>query len=238
MRSVHRLGLGVLVGLLALAGVSLSAQESVGQVVDRTGQLTETRLADGSTQTMDRSDPIRLETRLDTGILSSAELLFGEQQALEMGSRAAVVVSRQQLPEGAAQTRFSQVSGSIRYYFSTLASPETRVETSETTIIRSGTAFVVRAGARKTTVWVLEGRLEVQAKIGGPGVGLGAGEMTVVRRGRAPTAPAPFDPRSGATGSGALPPPFDRPPEEHFDPPIFPVPPELPPRRGVDPFSF
>lgn len=234
MRSTSRLCL-LLLGLTALPGVRLVAQESVGTVVEKVGELTETRLPDGPTRPMDRSDAILLETRLDTGILSSAELLFGQEQVMEMGSRAAVAVRRQQLPEGVVKHQFSQLSGDIRYFFATLASPTTRVETSETTLIRSGTAFVVRTENRKTTVWVLEGRLEVQPKNGGSAVQLGAGEMTVVRRDRAPTLPAPFDPKSGATGSGALPPPFDRPPEDHFDPPTFPVPPELPPRRGIDP---
>lgn len=238
MRGTSRLCRVLVVALVVLAGPAgapLIAQEAVGTVIDKVGELTETRLPDGPAQPMNPSDPVLLETRLDTGILSSAKLLFGREQVLEMGSRAAVAVRREELPEGDVEHQFSQLSGDIRYFFATLASPATRVETSETTLIRSGTAFVVRAERRKTTVWVLEGRLEVQPKHGGSPVQVDAGEMTVVRRGRGPTTPAPFDPKSGATGSGALPPPFDRPPEEHFDPPTFPVPPQLPPRRGIDP---
>jgi hypothetical protein len=210
-----------------LLGPALEAQEEVGWVVELEGRLTETQLWDGATKPLREWDRVRTQTRLECGASSRAELLVnGEKAFLEMGERTTIEADS----PGLLRVITGKLSGFLSGLFGRF-----RVDTPQGHMITRGTAFAIQVAGSRTLVWTFEGHVEVSAAIGGPQVVLSPGEMTVVRTGRQPTPPTPFDPRSGATGSGATPPHFDRPTEEQPDPPVFLVPEELPPRRGIDP---
>jgi|GEM_PF-4257333 len=142
-------------------------------------------------------------------------------------------------PEAGFWGWIRQTAGKIRVFL-TDPSRGLSVVTEQGHIAARSTAFIVevdpsRPGApgKWTRIWALEGEVEVLSLAGGDPVVLQAGEMTVIRAGRQPTPPTPFDPESGATGSGAVPPDFD-PPDDPLGPLLFPRPDELPPRRGID----
>ena len=225
---------------LSLLVPTLQAQQEVGKVIELQGRLTETQLWDGATRQLELEDPVRTGTRLETGQGSRAALLVnGKTSVLEMGESTRI----ESPPPGPGAEEeettgwwksLHHLVGRIRVFF-TDPSRAFSVETPQGHIAARNTAFAVEADTSRTLVWSFEGRVQVTSLTGGAAVVLSAGEMTVVRRGRRPTPPTPFDPESGATASGAVPPNFDRPPEEHSEPPLFPVPEELPPRRGIDP---
>lgn len=222
------LPVAVLVFVLSLGlGIpALEAQEEVGWVVELEGRLTETQLWDGSTRQLSRWDRVRTQTRLECGANSRAELLVnGEKAFLKMGEMTTIEADS----PGLLRVITGKLSGFLSGLFGRY-----RVDTPQGHMITRGTAFAIEVDGSRTLVWTFEGQVEVNAAVGGPPVVLSPGEMTVVRTGRQPTPPTPFDPKSGATGSGATPPHFDRPTEEHPDPPVFLVPEELPPRRGID----
>lgn len=230
----------VFVLALVLVVPALEAQQEVGRVIELRGRLVETRLWDGTTRQLELGDPVRTGTRLETGQGSRAALLVnGESSVLEMGES-----TRIENPPPGPGAEEEETTGSwkslhnligrVRVFF-TDPSRAFSVDTPQGHIAARNTAFAIEADTSRTLVWSFEGQVEVTALAGGPAVLLSPGEMTVVRVGQRPTPPTPFDPESGATAFGAVPPDFDRPPEEHSDPPVFPVPEELPPRRGIDP---
>lgn len=223
-----------LVGLL-LATPPLRSQQEVGSLAEAEGDVRETQLWDDAARAAGVADPVRLQTRLETGRRSRARLVFDRGAVIEMLQRDRIEIREEQPPEqDGVVTQILQGIGTSRIYIAGIARDNFRVSTRDANLGPKGTAFVVRVSRSQTLAWVLEGQVEVTAVAGGPPVLVEAGEMTVVRRGRQPTPPTPFDPSSGATASGATPPPFDKPPEEPPDPPLFPIPDELPPRRGVD----
>lgn len=233
------LPVAVLVLVVSLMSVlpALEAQQEVGKVVALTGRLTETQLWDGATRQLSLGDPVRSGTRLECGTDCRAGLLVnGESAVLEMEESTTI---ENPSDEAAAEPGFSgwefvrQIAGRIRVFF-TDSSRRFSVDTPQGHIAARNTAFAVEVERSRTLVWTFEGMVEVTAVTGGAPVVLSAGEMTMVRTGRQPTPPTPFDPGSGATASGAVPPPIDRPAEKQPDPPLFPVPEELPPRRGID----
>jgi len=229
-----------LVAIAATVGAA-AAQEEIGRVAARTGQLTETELWEepagetGASREMDVGDPVRLQTRLETGRRSRAQLLFDQGAVVDMLQRDRITIQRRPPEEGeGALTRILQGIGTSRVYLASTARDSFEVTTRDANLGPKGTALIVRVNRTRTVVWVLEGVVEVLAVAGGPPVLVEAGELTVVRRGQRPTPPTPFDPKTGATASGATPAPIDRPPEELLDPPLFPVPEDLPPQRGID----
>lgn len=220
------------VGLLAAAH-PLPAQKTVGKIAEAEGDVRATQLWDDAGSTVATGDPVRIRTRIETGRRSRARLLFDQGAVIEMPPRDQIEIHEEEPPAqtGSAVTRILQKIGTTRIFIAGAARDDFRVATRDANLGPKGTAFIVRVTRSRTLAWVLEGQVEVTSVAGGPPVLVEAGEMTVVRRGRQPTPPTPFDPHSGATGSRAVPPPFE---EEPPDPPLFPVPEDLPPRRGID----
>ena len=227
------IALGV-AGLL-LAGTPSWSQEEVGTLAEAEGDVLETRLWDDSERAVEASDSVRLRTALETGRRSRARLLFDQGAVIDMLQRDRIEIREEEPPERTGVvTDILQGIGTSRIYIAGAARDDFRVSTRDANLGPKGTVLVVRVTPSRTLTWVLEGLVELTAVVGGPPVQVRAGEMTVVRRGRRPTPPTPFDSKSGATASTAVPPTFDRPSEEHPDPPLFPTPEELGQRVPAD----
>lgn len=205
------------VSLLA-AGGELAAQE-VGVVVEAEGQVNGTP-AGGSQAPLAVPDPVLLGMRVATGRASYARMTFGSAGVLELGAGADVVLDRATVDAatGAEDSFLSVLAGKVRLALSSLFRGSLEADTPTATIGVKGTIFTLDvADPDATVVWVEDGTVDVTSKAGGS-VRVGAGYSTVVRRGAAPTDPAPFDPASGAAAVRALPPEIE-PPNERVEPP-------------------
>lgn len=224
------------------AALPLAAQhDKAGDVAWLRPVVTETLLPDGPSRPMQTADPVRLASRIETGPGSEVRMTFGPSAVLELGPEDQIVIDRLTVDEVTGRTEggLSLLVGRLRLFVSRLfgaGEVEIGVDTPTAALGVKGTVLEVDVDRRgDTVVWVLEGQVEVRSKAGGPTVEVAAGEVTVVRRGEPATDPAPFDPKTGATASGALPPPFTSPPEELQDSPTDPLIDNLPPRREPPP---
>lgn len=214
----------------AFAG-EIGAQE-VGVVVEAEGQVTGTPDG-GSPAPLAVPDPVLLDMRVATGRASYARMTFGSAGVLELGAGAEVVLDSRTVDAatGAEDSLLGVIAGKVRLALSSLFRGSVEVDTPTATIGVKGTILTTEVpDPDLTVVWVEEGTVDVTSKAGGT-VTLTAGYSTSVRRGAAPTAPAPFDPESGAAAARALPPEIV-PPNEEIEPPVLrPRDPQLPPPR-------
>lgn len=239
------LSASLLVPVLAVPGWAQGerAGERVGEVVGLVSPVTETTLADDSSRALALLDPVRLGTRIATGAEAELRMVLDPKASLELGPEDEITIDRMTVDEATGRTEgtVSLLVGRLRLFISDLfgagAEMDVDVDTPTATIGVKGTGVVIDVAPRGTTVvWVLEGRVEVQAKAGGEVLELEEGELTVVAPGRRATPPTPFEPGSGATDPGALPAPLGTPPEGAGDPSLFPRVPQLDvPGRGDQP---
>lgn len=230
-RQIQILAAALAPALVLAAAGGLGAQE-VGVVVQAEGQVTGTP-SGGAEAPLAVPDPVLLDMRVGTGRASYARMTFGANGVLELGAGAAVVLDRATVDAatGAEDSLLSVLAGKVRLALSSLFRGSLEADTPTATIGVKGTIFTLDVeDPDATVVWVEEGAVDVTSKAGGT-VRVTAGFTTTVRRGAAPTDPAPFDPDSGAAAVRALPPEIE-PPNEDVEPPDpRPRDQELPPPR-------
>jgi hypothetical protein len=119
------------------------------------------------------------------------------------------------LPDGARQPTLHQGAGELRYRLASGLAPPLRVTTAHLAIEASGAVFDLEAGADRTRVRALEGRLRVVAPDGARAIVLDPGDETIastaapwlVRRdGEAHAALVPATPEAPSASSVAPPP--------------------------------
>ncbi|MDY7091509.1 MAG: FecR domain-containing protein [Acidobacteriota bacterium] len=233
----------LLLGPLALALVLLSvvsgAQEAsaqeVGLMVEVVEQVTGTP-AGGTAAALAVTDPVLLDMAVETGPASYGAMTFGQAGSLQLGAETRMVISRQVVDAatGESDSLLSMLLGKVRLALSDVFRGLVEIDTPTATIGVKGTTLVVAvAPSGDTTVWVLEGEVEVTSKAGGRTLILTAGDSAVVSRGRPAAGPTPFDPESGVAAVRVLPPVLAEPSEQvPEDPPFGPDVDDLPPDRG------
>jgi hypothetical protein len=230
-RQIQVLAAAMALALAPALAAEIGAQE-VGVVVQAEGQVTGTP-AGGSQAPLAVPDPVLLDMRVATGRASYARMTFGSAGVLELGAGAEVVLDRSTVDAatGAEDSLLGVIAGKVRLALSSLFRGSVEVDTPTATIGVKGTILTTEVpDPDLTVVWVEEGTVDVTSKAGGT-VTVTAGYSTSVRRGAAPTAPAPFDPESGAAAVRALPPEIVAPNEEVEPPVLRPRDQELPPPR-------
>lgn len=213
----------------------LSGAEDVGLMVEVVEQVTGTP-AGGTAAAMAVADPVLLDMAVETGPASYGAMTFGSAGSLQLGAQTRMVISRQVVDAatGESDSFLSMLLGKVRLALSDAFRGLVEIDTPTATIGVKGTTLVVAvAPSGDTTVWVLEGEVEVTSKAGGRTLVLTAEDFAVVSRGRPAVGPTPFDPESGVAAVRVLPPVLAEPSEQApEDPPFGPDVDDLPPDRG------
>jgi hypothetical protein len=196
--------------------------------------------AGGTAAPLAVADAVLLDMTVETGAASYAAMTFGQTGSLQLGAETRLVVSRQVVNDatGGSDSLLSMLLGKVRLALSSAFRGLVEIDTPTATIGVKGTTLTVAVSpAGDTTVWVVEGVVEVTAKAGGRTLILTAGNSAVASRGRPAIGPTPFDPESGVAAVRVLPPVLVEPSEQvPEDPPYGPDVDDLPPDRG-DPQS-
>jgi hypothetical protein len=198
--NVMRQLLGTAIAAAALWGATAQAQEAVGSVAALEGQAEAQRSGEATWNALAPGSPVFLRDRLRTLADSRLKVLFGEDAVVTLGAGSELTVDEQVVPQqGGNRSYFSVLVGTVRALVSErYGAPGGSFEMETPTAVAAvrGTEFVVShtIAADETTVLGLANKTLVRAQVDEDGtnvIELGPGEVTTVRRGAYPLAPAP-----------------------------------------------
>jgi hypothetical protein len=198
--NVMRQLLGTAIAVAALWGVPAQAEEAVGSVAALEGQAQAQRSGEATWNALAAGSPVFLRDRLRTLADSRLKVLFGEDAVVTLGAGSELTVDEQVVPQdGGNRSYFSVLTGTVRALVSErYGAPGGSFEMETPTAVAAvrGTEFVVSHSivADETTVLGLANKTLVRAQVDEKGtrvIEVGPGEVTTVRRGAYPLAPAP-----------------------------------------------
>jgi|GEM_PF-5195702 len=174
-------------------------------------------------------DPLYLDMQIHTGKRSAAELLLAQIRGTNARERANAMTLRlaaeghvtlresEVFPDGRRRSVIDVAAGWLQVAVSPGKRIEAIVRTLDAVIGIQGTLLWVHVGNAATVVVVVEGAVTVTGAAGGTPLRVGAGQVTTIARGRAPSLPRPRDPSDQALAPSAPGNVFD-PPGDEIDP--------------------
>lgn len=177
--------------LLAFLAHAAHAQENtaVGRIGRISGEVTLVRGA----QTLSASSgmPVRQDDAVETGANGRAEIVYEDGSTVVLGSGTAVSIARYAPPAaGPGTALLDLIDGILRVTLSAGRQWQSFEVRSATAVasVRS-TDWIVDAGRASTAVFVVDGVVAVDSRVGLGGIVLAAGQGTDVPAGEAPAAP-------------------------------------------------